>query len=266
LRISLASPDVVVDGDKLRLAQAVGNVVTNAAKYTGPGGTLQISSETRDGRVLLHVADDGMGIDAALLPRVFDAFVQGERSLDRSEGGLGMGLAVAKRLIELHDGTITARSAGEGRGSAFTISLPHAAGVGRAPASAPALAAVPRAAKPLKILVVDDNVDAAQSAGTVLRLMGHDVTVVHDAVAALSTLAADVGVLDIGLRGMDGYELARRIRALVPKMFLVALTGYGGESYKARSREAGFDAHMVKPTDPQVLRDLLDRVPTAGLR
>jgi CheY-like chemotaxis protein len=267
--VSVATDGLAVDGDRQRLAQVVGNVVTNAAKYTAEGGTIQVVGTPADGNVVLRVEDNGIGVAPDLLPRIFEAFVQGDRSLDRSEGGLGMGLALARKLIELHGGTIAARSDGPGKGSAFTISLPHVASLPRDPVPPAMVASLETPANRLKVLVVEDNVDAAQAVGEGMRLMGHQVTVVHDAAAAIDALVeieADVGVVDIGLPGVDGYALARRIRSGTqsPNVFLVALTGYGQESYRARSREAGFDAHVVKPIDLESLRDLLNGVRSAA--
>jgi signal transduction histidine kinase/ActR/RegA family two-component response regulator len=264
--VSVATEGLVIDGDRQRLAQVVGNLVTNAAKYTAEGGTIRITGTSADDKVVLRVEDNGVGIAPDLLPRMFDAFVQGDRGLDRSEGGLGLGLAVAQKLIALHGGTIAASSDGPGTGSAFTISLPRIAGPSRGaapPAAIPAPLKAP--ANPLKVLVVDDNVDAARVVGDWVRLRGHDVVVVHDAVAAIGALAeieADVGLVDIGLPGMDGYALARSIRARTKanRMFLVALTGYSEDSHRARSRDAGFDAHLVKPIDLESLQDLLKGV------
>ena len=244
ISVSVATDGLAIDGDRQRLAQAVGNLVTNAAKYTTEGGTVRITGAAADGNVILSIEDNGVGIAPDLLPRVFEAFVQGDRSLDRSEGGLGMGLAVARKLIELHGGTLAARSDGPGKGSAFTLSLPHVASLPR-DAVQPAIFVPHEApAKRLKVLVVDDNVDAARAVGDAVRLMGHEVAIVHDAAAAIGALAtidADVGVVDIGLPGMDGYALARHIRARpqAPSVFLVALTGYSEDSYRARSREPG---------------------------
>ena len=267
LAVSVPTVGLVVEADRQRLTQSVGNVLMNAAKYTTAGGTIRIDGERRDGRAILRVTDNGAGIPAELLPRVFEPFVQGERDLDRRDGGLGMGLAIARRMIELHGGTITARSDGPGQGTELTISLPAAAAPGREPgppSPAPRPDPAPDAIVALKVLVVDDNVHGAQMVGDVLRALGHEVALAHDAtaaLAALSTFAADVGVLDIGLPGVDGYELARRIRARAagPAMYLVALTGYGEDAHRIRSRAAGFDAHIVKPIDVQALRELLAR-------
>jgi CheY-like chemotaxis protein len=266
--VSVTAEGLAIDGDRQRLAQAVGNVVTNAAKYTGEGGAIRIAGTAVDGKVVLRVEDNGLGIAPDFLPRMFEAFVQGDRSLDRAEGGLGMGLSVARKLIELHGGTIAARSDGPGMGSAFTISLPHVASLRRDAVPPAAFPPLGLPANRLKVLVVDDNVDAARAVGEGVRLMGHEVAVVHDAAAAIQALAeieADVGVVDIGLPGMDGYALARRIRARpqAPKVFLVALTGYSEDSYRARSRDAGFDAHLVKPIDLESLRDVLNGVRSA---
>jgi signal transduction histidine kinase/CheY-like chemotaxis protein len=261
LRVSVSRHGLSVEGDSERLTQAIGNLLTNAAKYTPERGTIQVTGERAEGRVVLRVEDDGVGIAPGLLSRVFEPFVQGDRSLDRSEGGLGMGLAITKKLIELHGGTVSARSGGSGRGSEFTLSLPYLPDAVCRPDGAPGALAPEAAKERLDVVVVDDNVDMATAVGDLVRLMGHEVAVVHHALPALAALSgggADVALVDIGLPEIDGYELARRLRAATgPRVFLVALTGYGGESHRVRSREAGFDAHLVKPIDLGALSALL---------
>jgi CheY-like chemotaxis protein len=269
LDISVPARGLGVQGDRERLTQAVGNVLTNAAKYTGEGGTIRVTGETARDRVVLRVKDDGVGIAPELLPRLFEPFVQGEQSLDRSEGGLGMGLAIAKKLVELHAGTIAARSDGPGRGSEFTLSLPHVAGPADTRDGSPGRPEPETSEVRLNVVVVDDNLDAATAVGQAVRLLGHEVAVVHQAAAALDALTrgnADIALVDIGLPEMDGYQLARlvRRRAPEPRVFLVALTGYGDESYRARSRAAGFDAYLVKPIEVQSLRALLGSVRRAS--
>jgi CheY-like chemotaxis protein/anti-sigma regulatory factor (Ser/Thr protein kinase) len=272
LRVSVSEHGLGVEGDSERLTQAIGNILTNAAKYTTERGTIRVTAERSDDRVVLCVEDDGVGIAPELLPRVFEPFVQGDRSLDRSEGGLGMGLAVTKKLIELHGGTVSARSHGPGHGSGFTLSLPHLPAPPRREDGPPGAPALEAPKERLDVVVVDDNVDMATAVGDLVRLMGHEVAVVHEAVPALAALAdgiADVALVDIGLPEIDGYELARRVRAGAKGagVFLVALTGYGGESHRRRSREAGFDAHLVKPIDLGALSALLgDLKARAGRR
>jgi CheY-like chemotaxis protein/nitrogen-specific signal transduction histidine kinase len=266
LHVSVPSEGLGIEGDCERLTQAVANLLTNAAKYTGEGGTIRVTGGAADGRVILRVADDGVGIAPELLLRIFEPFVQGDQSLDRSEGGLGLGLAVAKRLVELHGGTIVARSDGPGRGSELTVSLTQ---IACPPYDRSATGWAPEAPEQrLKVMVVDDNVDLAAAVGAAVQQLGHEVSVIHRAgaaLAALSTRPPDVALVDIGLPEMDGYELARRVRARAtgPRVFLVAVTGYGDASYRARSLDAGFDAHVVKPLDLPALQALLGGVPCA---
>jgi len=236
---------VTVRGDEARLVQIVSNLLTNAARYTPPGGEIRVSSTSEGGEATLRVADSGAGIDATLLPTVFDLFVQGERSADRTEGGLGLGLAIVKNLVALHGGTVTAESSGPGHGSVFTIRLAVADEKLATP-----VGPRPTAVTSKRVLVVDDNEDAANLLGEIARLRGHDVAVVHDPEVALEligTFCPDVAVLDIGLPGMDGYELAARIRGIRPECRLIALTGYGQGKDRARALDAGFAAHLVKP-------------------
>lgn len=245
-----------VRGDLARLVQCVANLLTNAAKYTDPHGRIHLTvSETRGedggpGMATIAVMDDGMGIPPELQVTMFDLFVQGDRTLDRSQGGLGIGLSLVKRLIEMHGGSVSAFSEGLGRGARFELRLPLLV----AEPSDERVEAVPRLL-PRRILVVDDNADAAASLAMILAMEGHEVTQVHSGPEALRFLErgrVDVALLDIGLPGMSGYELAQRIRAHPAwrALRLVALTGYGQAEDRQRTAEAGFDAHLVKPADP----------------
>jgi two-component system, sensor histidine kinase len=236
-----------VDGDSARLVQCVANLLTNAAKYTDPSGEIRVELRSEQSSAVIVVTDNGVGISKELLPRIFELFVQSERSLDRSEGGLGIGLSVVQRLVEMHDGQVAAASAGPGRGSTFEIRLPTIAAPkeGRNKYTAPSV-------EPKRVLVVDDNVDAAASLATFLQLDGHEAEAVYSAKGALEAIATfnpDVVLLDIGLPEMDGYEVAKRIRAGGSSVRLVALTGYGQAEDIQRTHSAGFDAHLVKPVD-----------------
>ncbi len=252
-----------VVGDVTRLVQSLVNVLTNAAKYTDHGGRIRIQTRGSPEHVIIEVSDNGTGISADLLPQIFELFVQGDRTLDRSEGGLGIGLAVVKKLIEMHGGHISARSEGLGKGSTFELRLPRA----RAPAPADAVAAQANASV-RRVMIVDDNVDAADSLALLLGLEGHQTQCAYSAAAALgriSAFAPEVVLLDIGLPDMDGYEVARRIRALPggAAMTLVALTGFGQAEDRERALASGFQAHLVKPVDLEVLGRILARQPSA---
>ena len=238
-----------VNGDSARLVQCVVNVLANAAKYTDSGGRIRIEARVDDGNAVIAVTDTGIGISPELLPRVFDLFVQGDRTLDRAQGGLGIGLSVVHRLIEMHGGEVAARSEGVGKGSVFEIHLPY---VGE-----PELKATPAqrpTGKACRILIVDDNVDSADSLAMVLKYDGHETERVYSSRDVLSKALAfkpDVVLLDIGLPDIDGYEIARRLRAApeLASVRLVALTGYGQPEDKLRTRDAGFDDHLVKPVE-----------------
>jgi PAS domain S-box-containing protein len=249
---------VYVLGDFARLVQCVGNLLTNAIKYTEPGGQISVrtSGDTLH-EVVIEVTDDGVGITPGLLPRVFDLFVQSDRTLDRAQGGLGIGLAVVRRLVEMQGGEVTARSPGEGRGSTFSIRLPR---VSR-PASDSVEVASPSVV-PRRVLVVDDNEDAAEMLAALLRSDGHEVHTVYrgsDALKRVQTFVPHVALLDIGLPEMDGYDLAQRMRRLpqLRDVRLVALTGYGQADDRLRTQAAGFDDHLVKPVEPSALRQVL---------
>ena len=246
-----------VCADPARLVQAIFNVLHNAAKYTERGGEIHLQVVDSESEVAIEVRDNGAGISSELLPHVFDLFVQSERTLDRSQGGLGIGLSVVKRLIEMQHGSVSATSAGVGRGSTFTIRLPR---IATPPAEGTGSIASLRA--PVRrILVVDDNPDAADSLAMLLRLDGHEVHTVYgplEALEAADRLKPEVVFLDIGLPHMDGYEVARRLRANngQRQLRLVALTGYGQQEDRARSEIAGFDEHLVKPVSPQALEQI----------
>ena len=249
-----------VNGDNARLVQCVSNVLTNAAKYTDPGGEIGVQSYA-DGRMaVIEITDNGMGIPADLLPRIFDLFVQGDRALDRSQGGLGIGLSVVRRMVEMHGGQVSARSAGIGRGSTFTLRLPLIERPG-ASASEPEHIAVARK----RILIVDDNQDAADSLALLLQLDGHDTLAVYtsgDALERAQSYRPDVMLLDIGLPDMNGYEVAVQLRrdGGPQRIRLIALTGYGQAGDLARARAAGFDDHLMKPVEWPALQRALEGV------
>ncbi|CAN7336462.1 hybrid sensor histidine kinase/response regulator [Massilia sp. LjRoot122] len=260
-----------VHGDRIRLVQVVVNLLNNAAKYTAQGGRIALSVETGDAGVTITVRDNGIGIDRAMLPHVFGLFTQAERTPDRSQGGLGLGLALVHSLVQLHGGRVAAHSEGLGKGSSFTVTLPvvdGAAGTAtdEASAAAPAAALAGR-----RILVVDDNVDAALSLADVLRSLGHTVATAHDAHDALAQARhawPDVFILDIGLPDIDGYALARRLRddARGRPAVLIALTGYGQAHDRVLAKTAGFDQHFVKPVDLAKLAEIVERAPDGALR
>jgi PAS domain S-box-containing protein len=246
-----------VHGDPARIVQCIANVLTNAAKYTDPGGEIRIESKLRDGDVVISIADNGVGIAPELLPHLFKLFVQSKRTLDRSQGGLGIGLSVVQRLIEMHGGYITAHSDGIGLGSTFEIHLPSIDRADEPVAAAPAASVEPR-----RVLVVDDNEDAANTLAMILSLDGHAVRTAYSAKQSLEELARfapDVVLLDIGLPEMDGYEVARRIRDQYGRegVRLVAVTGYGQQEDRQRAHDAGFDAHLVKPVEMRLLTQAL---------
>jgi PAS domain S-box-containing protein len=255
LELDLPAHAAMVQGDLARLSQVMLNLLNNAAKYTPPGGHIHVAVATAGGECVLRVRDDGMGIHAELMPRIFDLFVQGERGLDRSEGGLGLGLALARKLVEAHNGHVEAFSAGPGQGSEFVVHLPLAEALApRAAAQRPGV----RAGGALRILVVDDNHDTADSAALLLRRAGYTVRVTYDGPEALRIFGQfqpDVVLLDIGLPGLTGFDLATSMRARQGSrpLRLLAVTGYGQDSDRERSQHAGFDAHLVKPVLPEVL-------------
>jgi signal transduction histidine kinase len=265
LTVALPEPPLYVDADAARLAQVLSNLLNNAAKYTRVAGRIDLLAELVDGEVCLRVRDTGIGIAPEMLPRVFDLFVQAESSTDRTQGGLGVGLTLARQLIEMHDGTIEARSAGLGRGTEIVVHLPAlpCTAVEKAPGGSASERPGSAMAEPLRILIVDDNMDSAESLALLMRMAGHEVRTAYEglsAVAEARTFMPDVVVLDIGLPGMDGYEVAHRLRQEPggDRLMLLALTGYGQEEDRRRSREAGFDHHLVKPINLERFQELLE--------
>jgi two-component system CheB/CheR fusion protein len=269
LTIELPSEAIQIDCDSTRLAQVVSNVLHNAIKFTPEGGRIAIVAERDDRGVAIRVRDDGMGMDPAEIERVFDLFVQGPPPLDRPQGGLGLGLTLARRLAELHGGTVEASSGGPGLGSEFVVRLPEAMAT-----SEPARPPTPETSEPplrrkRRVLVVDDNEDAREALRFLLADEGHDVRTAGDgpgALAEMERFQPDVVLLDIGLPGLDGYEVARAIRKRDGgrDALLVAVSGYGLPEDRARSRDAGFDDHLLKPVAPQVLLDLVRDAPDRG--
>jgi signal transduction histidine kinase len=261
LSVAVPSEGLVVDADSIRLAQVVSNLLTNAAKYTSPGGHVGVEASRRADRIVLTVRDDGMGISPSVLPRVFDLFAQEDQGSDRSQGGLGLGLTIVRSLVSMHGGTVSAFSEGRGKGSVFTVDLPAAGVESTSPAKAGPTARRDRG-HGLRVLVVDDNVDAAEILSEWLVTSGFDARAVHDGPAALDAaeaFAPHAMLLDIGLPVMDGFEVARRVRdrSLAQAPLLVALTGYGQEGDRARTQREGFHAHLVKPVDLDALSKLL---------
>lgn len=266
-RLALTAPaaGLVVLGDEDRLVQVAASLLTNAAQHMDPGGTVRLVAGRTGDEVTFTVSDDGPGIDAALLPRVFEPFVQGRRPDDRVQGGLGLGLSIVRSLVELHGGTVTAASAGRGQGSAFTVALPTAPA--EEAAAGPDRAAP--AARARRVLVVDDNRDAADLLAEALTALGHEAQRAFDAPSALEVAAAfapEVALLDLGLPVMNGWELARRLRELPAcrGARLFAVTGYGLDADIERSREAGFERHFVKPVDLQVIVEAIEEAVDAG--
>jgi PAS domain S-box-containing protein len=259
LAVEVPPEPLWIDADFTRIAQAFANLLNNAAKYTERGGRITVSARRDGDDVIASVADTGIGIDPHLMPRIFDMFMQVDRSSDRARSGLGIGLTLAKRLIELHHGRLNARSEGRGRGTTFEIRLP----VATAPAEQPAPAKSPTqaAAPPCRVLVAEDVPDAAEMLRLMLESMGHEVRVAADGVQAVALareFAPRIALLDIGMPRMDGYEAARQIRAaLGGGIMLVALTGWGQEDDQRRALEAGFDCHLTKPADPELLEELI---------
>lgn len=261
-QLSFAGTQVWIHADETRIEQIVANLVGNALKFTPSGGTITVSVCSDGAHASLVVKDTGVGIPADVLPLIFDLFVQGERSLDRSQGGLGIGLTVVRRLVDLHGGTVQADSDGPGMGSTFTVHLPAvSAPKATAGEQTPIVAA---ASEPRRVLVVEDNEDLREMLGILLEQDGHEVELANDGPSGLEAalnFRPDVGLLDLGLPGFDGYALARQIRAHDggDQIYLVALTGYGQPEDLLRSKEAGFDAVVVKPLGVNQLSLLLQR-------
>jgi signal transduction histidine kinase/CheY-like chemotaxis protein len=259
LAVRLPSHPLPLDADPTRLSQVFSNLVNNAAKYTPPGGRIAITADADATTITVRIKDSGIGIPAEMLPRVFEMFTQVGRSLERAQGGLGVGLALVRRLVEMHGGSVAAESLGPARGSTFVVRIPLAE---LAAPMAMRSGDPARGAAELKILVVDDNVDAAEMLGMLLELRGYHTRLAHTGPAALD-VAADfqpaVIFLDIGLPGLNGYQVAQRLRASArePQPVLVALTGWGTDEDRRQAKAAGFDGHLVKPVDIQQLEATL---------
>jgi len=262
LTVRLSAPGAVrVNGDPTRLSQILSNLLNNAAKYTPEGGRIEVALEVEDGQAVVSVQDSGIGISEEMLPRVFDMFAQVDRTLERSQGGLGIGLALVRKLVELHGGSVRAYSDGDGRGSRFVVRLPLVSiAPGAAASTQPKVEAADDGA--CTILVVDDNRDSATSMAKLMELLGYRTLVAYDGAAAVEMVGRhrpDVTLMDIGLPVLNGRDAARKIRAMeaAPEMLLVAISGWGQEQDIAQSREAGFDHHFVKPVDVARLADVI---------
>jgi CheY-like chemotaxis protein len=260
--VRLPEQPVQLEGDPVRLSQVLLNLLDNAAKYTPDGGQIELAARVAGQGIEISVRDNGMGITAELLPHVFDLFQQDERTLDRAEGGLGIGLTLVQRLVEKHRGWVMARSEGPGLGSTFTVWLPT-----KSISARPAVSGerTSHHNTSMRLLVVDDNHDVADSMAAVLELEGHEVCAAYDGQAALELIPdcrPQVVLLDIGLRGMDGFETAKRLRKLPGgrDLCIVAMTGYGDEKTKARALASGCDHFLIKPVAYDVLEALLARI------
>jgi len=267
LEIDIQPPALILVGDERRLVQALTNLLTNAVKYTEPGGSIRVSVVAEGDEIALSVRDTGRGISGDLLPHVFDLFVQGERTPDRREGGLGLGLPIVRSIVERHCGTVSVTSDGVGKGSEFLIRLPATGTDTPLPTVRAAFA--PRPSSNEKVLIIDDNTDAADSLCALLRDSGFTCASALDGPSGLNTVTSfdpDVILLDLGLPGLDGYEVARRIRALPDgdRYLIIAITGYGEDRDRRRSSEAGFDAHLVKPVELEQLLRLVRKTPQNG--
>jgi CheY-like chemotaxis protein len=269
LAISMPTEPITLHADPVRLSQVIANLLNNAAKYTPRGGQIRLSARQENETAVVTVADNGLGIPNDMLPLVFEMFAQVDHSIDRAQGGLGIGLTLAKSLVEMHHGTIEAHSAGLGQGSEFVVRLPLAS-VSAQPVELPDTTV--RSAtnvQPRRIMIVDDTRDSVFVLGKLLEKLGHQVSVNHDAESALHNAGIqrlDIIISDIAMPKMDGYEFARRVRnePNLKGVVLVALSGYGQESHLKRSKAAGFDHHLVKPVSIEVLQALLDTLPAIG--
>jgi len=260
LEVALPKP-LYIDGDPTRLAQIVANLLNNAAKYTPRGGRIRLSAERRGHEVVVSVKDNGIGFAPEMRDRLFQMFSQAEPALERSQGGLGIGLSLVKALVEMHGGSVAAQSQGAGTGSEFLVRLPVMAPDSRLAATHAADEVAANADPKQRVLVVDDLKDAADSLAVLLRVLGHEVHVAYDGeqgVAAARSLKPQVVFLDLGMPKLNGYEACRIIRSeFGNEMFLVALTGWGQDDDRRRSAAAGFDRHLVKPVEPAAVSDML---------
>jgi len=260
LEVQLPSQPISIEGDRTRLAQVFANLLHNAAKYTEPGGYITLSLAEEDDQAVVRVRDTGIGLAPESLAAIFDMFVQVDRTLERTQAGLGVGLTLSRQLVTLHGGTIEAKSGGLGKGSEFTVRLPLA---GAALANADPEVRRLRARQSRRILLADDNADFADSLAELFAARGHEVRVAHNGAEALAAAAAfnpDFAFLDIGMPKVHGYEVARRLRDMpaTSECVLVAVTGWGQEDDRQRAREAGFDRHILKPVDPAEIDLILD--------
>ena len=261
LSVAVPADDLWIEVDAVRMSQVIGNLLHNASKFTPAGGDISLEARVAGEVLEVVVADNGEGMTADVLPKVFDLFAQADRTLERTQGGLGIGLSLVRGLVAMHGGTVHAESPGRGRGSRFTIRLPLATLRAAAPPRAASPAAKPSRAR--RILLVEDNMDAAESLKLLLQQLGHEVQVVHDglqAVDAARSFAPDVILLDIGLPGMDGYQVASALRAIpeTRSARLIAVSGYGQAKDRQLSADAGFHIHLVKPVDPSRLLEAID--------
>ncbi len=268
LSVSLPPQPVRLEGDLARLVQVVANLLNNAAKYTDEGGQIRLEAVREGDEAVIRVHDNGMGLPAELLPHVFDLFTQADGSLDRSQGGLGIGLTLVRHLVEMHDGKVEAKSDGPGRGSEFVVRLPALSANRTTAVDEPPGEHAQPARHTLKILLVEDNLDSAEGMALLLRFDGHEVRMAHDGPSALEAARAfepQAVLLDLGLPGMNGYEVAQRLREqpACRQTPLIALTGYGQEEARRRTKEAGFDYHLVKPVEPEALGALLGSLRSA---
>lgn len=262
LTVSLPAEPIHVEGDLTRLSQVFANLLNNAAKYTPKGGRIEVTAVQKNREVLVTVRDSGVGIPPGMLSSVFQMFTQVDQSLEKAQGGLGIGLTIVQRLVEMHGGKVEARSDGPGKGSTFVVHLPASSSVGAASEVGTDGAVASSATAARKILVVDDNKDAASSLGMMLRLLGNEVRLAHDGMEAVETAGAyrpELILMDIGMPRLNGYEATRRIREQpwAAGVRIIALTGWGQDEDQRRSREAGCDAHLVKPIDPAALQGVL---------
>ncbi|HVE15305.1 MAG TPA: response regulator [Chthoniobacterales bacterium] len=262
LTLDIPEEPLWLDADATRISQVISNLLNNAAKYTSEGGQIGLSVNPTGNQVFISITDNGIGIPEEMLPRIFDLFTQVEKRGERSRGGLGIGLALARQLVELHQGTLEASSAGNGQGSTFVVQLPLAAN-----AATPVPEPTQRAhdQTPLRMLVVDDNVSSAETTGRILSMVGHEITLAHngpDALRLAREIAPDVIMLDIGMPGMSGYEVCRELRSApaFKDTVFIAQTGWGQERDRLKTREAGFDHHLTKPVNFHELAELLAKV------
>ncbi len=262
LTVCLSAEPLWLDGDLVRLGQVIGNLLHNAAKYTERGGQIWLVGERRGDHALVRVRDTGIGIAPEMLPKIFEMFMQADRRTKNAQGGMGIGLTLVRSLVEMHGGVVEAHSEGLGQGSEFVVVLPVLSGIGGKGGRAERVdTSQDERPSPRRILVVDDNAPAAETLAMVLRLEGHDVMVAHDGRSALAQAAAappEIALMDLGMPRMDGCELARlfRLSPALQNVLLVALTGWGQEEDRRRTKEAGFDLHLVKPVELDVLTRL----------